>query len=381
MTHINRPIRHTRAASQLIVLFVLPLFLLLTLLILNQKSSSAAPAAQVRARAVQGFLPGGAYSQIWLGLEPEFADAQITILAEWDRLFPADNGLNFFIFDEQQLRRLGEGNSSFSALALAAGSANFALSTPDNVLGAGFRATGWAAYAIVVVNESAQPASFTLRVANGFVTDTANQVTVLDPPQQPTPSPVSTVALVMTPTPLATPTPIPSPTGITTGTIAPSATNSPLATPAKSPLPPLQPEARTGLGRNKRELIIKGTLTTPTQQQLLRLKPNQAKGQLLFRLAVDGVETMPSVGATALNFWVFDEDGFSQYLTGVGPASLALTTGKAVFRSSSNERVAGLRAVDTAPYTVVIYSNQATLPISYTLRIEGGQILENYYLP
>ena len=51
---------------------------------------------------------------------------RITILAEWDRLFPANNGLNFFIFDEQQLRRLGEGNSSFSALALAAGSANFA---------------------------------------------------------------------------------------------------------------------------------------------------------------------------------------------------------------------------------------------------------------
>lgn len=381
MVRIHKTMRQTTVANQFIILFALPLFLLSTLLILNQKSSSAAPAAQIRARTVQGALPGGAYAQIWLGLEPEFADAQLTVLAEWDRLFPADNGLNFFIFDEQQLRRLGEGNNSFSALALAAGSANFALSTPDNVLGAGFRATGWAAYALVVVNESAQAATFTLRVTNGFVTDVANQVTVVDPPQQPTLPPVNTVALVMTPTPPVTATPASTPTLITTGTRPLSATNSPLATPTQSPLSPLRPAARTSLGRNKRELTIKGTLTTSTEQQLLRIKPNNAKGQLLFRLAVDGAETLTDVGASTLNFWVFDEEGFSQYLTGVDPGTLALTTGKPVFRSASNERVAGFRAVDTAPYTVVIYSNQATLPISYTLRIEGGQILENYYLP
>lgn len=381
MACINKTMRQTTVVNQFIILFALPLFLLSALLILNQKSSSAAPVAQIRARTVQGSLPGGAYAQIWLGLEPEVADAQITVLAEWDRLFPADNGLNFFIFDEQQLRRLGEGNNSFSALALAAGSANFALSTPDNVLGAGFRATGWAAYAIVMVNESADAATFTLRVTNGFVTDAAGQVTVLDPPQQPTPTPVNTVVVIMTPTPPVTATPFSTPTVITTDTISLSATNSPLATPTPSPLSPLRPEARTSLGRNKREVTIKGTLTTPTEQQLLRLKPNKAKDQLLFRLTVDGAETVTTGRASTLNFWVFDEEGFSQYLSGVAPATLALANGKPVFRSASNERVAGFRAVDTAPYTVVIYSNQATLPISYTLRIEGGQLLENTYLP
>jgi hypothetical protein len=335
----------------------------------------------MRARTVQGFLPGGAYAQIWLGLEPEFADAQMTVLAEWDRLFPAANGLNFFIFDEQQLRRLGEENNSFSALALAAGSANFALSTPENVLGAGFRATGWAAYTLVVLNESPQAANFTLRITNGFVIDTANQVTVLDPPLQPAPTPSSPVAPVMTPTPLATPAPTTSPTAVITGAVPLSATITPLVTPTQSPQPPLQPQARTSLGRNKRELTIKGTLTTPTEQQLFRLKPNERNGQLLLRLAVDDEGTAPLPGTTELNFWIFDETGFRQYLIGAEPGTLALTTGKAVFRSASNERVAGLRAVDTAPYTVVIYSKQTTLPIRYTLRIEGAQILENYYLP
>lgn len=364
-----------------LLLVILPLFLLSVLLLLNQKPGVTAPAAEaVRARAVQGMLPGGAYAQIWLGLEPEFADAQITVLAEWDRLFPADHGLNFFIFDEQQLRRLGEENSSFSSLALAAGSANFALATPDNTLGAGFRATGWAAYAIVILNESTQTATFTLRISNGFVTDVTNQVTVLDPPLQPAPTPSNTNVEAMTPTPLLTTVPFSFPAPVTaTATLSVPATNAPVATPTILPTPPIHPAARTSLGHNKGELIIQGTLATPTQQQLIRLKPHKVNGQLLFRLAVAGEPT--AAGATALNFWVFDEAGLSQYLTGVDPVTLALSTGKAVFRSASHERVAGFRATDTAPYTVVIYRKNGTLPMSYTLRIEGAELLENVYLP
>lgn len=384
LTHQMTAIGKVRPASKLTILVILPLFLLSTLLILNHKASYAAPTAQTRARTVQGNLSGGAYTQIWLGLEPEFADAQITVLVEWDRLFPADNGLNFFIFDEQQLRRLGEENNTFSALALAAGSANFALSTPDNVLGAGFRATGWAAYALVVLNQSAQAAAFTLRVTNGFVTDTTNQVAVLDPPLQPAPTaintPFSTVTNAMTPTPVVTPSPVISQTAIITNTVSLSATYTPPATPTKSPRPTLQPVARSSLGRNKREVSVSGTLTTPSQQQLVRLKPHKANGQLLLRLAANN-EATASTAADGLNFWVFDEVGFAQYLTNGEPSELALSTGKTVFRSASQERVAGLQTGDTAPYTVVIYSRDATLPISYTLRIEGAELLENIYLP
>lgn len=390
MTCINGPTNQmtssskVRPPSKIIILFVLLLFLLSTLLTLTPKGSNAAPAAQVRARTVQGNLPGGAYAQVWLGLEPEFVDAQITVLVEWDRLFPADNGLNFFIFDEQQLRRLSEENSSFSALALAAGSANFALSTPDNVLGAGFRATGWATYALVVLNESTQDAAFTMHVTNGFVTDTSNQVAVLDPPLQPAPTAVntvvSTVTTAMTPTPLATATPVISQTTMLTSTVPLSATYTPPATPTRSPRSTLQPAARSSLGRNKREVSVSGTLTTPSQQQLVRLKPHKANGQLLLRLAVNN-EATASTAADSLNFWVFDEVGFAQYLTNGEPSELALSTGKTVFRSASQERVAGLQTVDTTPYTVVIYSRDATLPISYTLRIEGAELLENVYLP
>jgi len=368
---------------KVMIIVILPLFLFSTLLLLHQNRGIAAPEAEtVRARSVQGVLPGGAYAQIWLGLEPEFADAQITVLVEWDRLLPANNGLNFFIFDEQQLRRLGEENSSFSSLALAAGSANFALSTPDNVIGAGFRATGWASYAIVILNESPQVATFTLQVTNGFVTDVTNQVTVLEPSHQPPPTPVNTAVVTMTPTPLATlvsfsgTSTVAAPNAITVTT-----PTTPASTPVNAATPAVRPEARTSLGRNKRELTIKGTLSTPNAQHLIRLKPHRANGQLLLRLALDEVATTALADAADLNFWVFDEVGFSQYLTGAEPDTLALTTGKAVFRSASNERVAGFRASDTAPYTVVIYSKQTTLPVSYTLRVEGAQVVETFYLP
>lgn len=377
---------------------VFPGLLIVTLLTLVEVTSHAVMGAQpLQARVVHGILRGGQSAQIWLGLTPEFADAQIKVIAEWDRPFPAANGLNFFIFDEQQLRRLDDGRTSFSALALAAGSPRFELTTPDYAIGAGFNATGWASYALVLVNESVADAAFTLRVTNAFVIDTAAQVTTLDEAVLPSPMPTLTptvsppTAFLTTPGFITTTTffPVESPlpptppvaiTAVVTTTADAIAPATPAYTFPVSPSATLAPVARTGLSQNKRLISVSGVLATLTTQQILRLQPTKAQGQVLLRLVADEQDGATPQVNDALNFWVFDEAGFSQYLTGATPTTVAMSAGKPVFRSPTNERAAGFRSTTMQPYTVVIYS-ATTLPVTYTFRVEGAQILENFYLP
>ena len=71
--------------------------------------ATAAPMSQqIRAKEVTGTIPGGQFAQVWLAVEPETSGAQVTLIAEWDRNNPADQGLNFFILDDQGVRRVGE---------------------------------------------------------------------------------------------------------------------------------------------------------------------------------------------------------------------------------------------------------------------------------
>lgn len=389
----------TRRTFWIALLFPLLLAFCLLAFVRTPSSQAAVHAQSSQARTVQGVLRGGQAAQIWLGLLPEFADAQITVIAEWDRALPAANGLNFFIFDEQQLRRLDDGRTSFSAIALAAGSPRFELTTPDNAIGAGFNATGWASYALVLVNESATDATFTLRVTNAFLVDTGAQVTPLEglaaPPPPPTlASTVQPTALLTTPGFITTTTffslevsPVPTASVLTTTLVTTAPL--PLATATATPLPVVMtttqtvtvaPQARSGLGQNKRMTRMNGALAAPSTQQVLRLKPTKAKGQLLLRLVTDAQTPLTPDMVDGINFWVFDETGFSQYLTGAVPSSVALSAGKPIFRSASNERAAGFRAASVEPYTVVIYST-LTQPVSYTFSVEGAQVVENFYIP
>src|SRR5215207_9615719 len=81
--------------------------LLATFAPLAQAATVSAPVAQqLRDRQVRGTLTGGQFAKIWLGLEPEQSGAQINVVAEWDRADALQNGLGFFILNDEGLRRL-----------------------------------------------------------------------------------------------------------------------------------------------------------------------------------------------------------------------------------------------------------------------------------
>ncbi len=351
-----------------------------------ESAALAAPVAQqVRAREVTGTIPGGQFAQIWLAVQPENPGDQVTLIAEWDRNNPTGQGLNFFILDDQGVRRVGE--DSLSTIALGAGSANFAQgsSGSDNTTGASFNASGTGTYTVVVSNESSQDANFTLRATNAFILDESGQVTDPSAPAATTEGDGDTEtaaddATTETTTDDATTETAPAETAADTTTAvtttvattetAPVATTA-VVTATATPTPVV---TTTTVAGTARAAELSGSLPEQNEQHFLALEPEGRDSQVTLRLNIqpeDNAELTRS-----LNFWVLDEDGFKRYLGGTDPSDVAIAAGNRVFRGVEHERVASFRVVGTGTYTVIVY-NSATIPGTYTLRIEGGLLVDD----
>lgn len=329
-------------------------------------SSSAAPVSQAtRAKEVRGTIPGGKFAQIWLGLEPETSGAQVTVIAEWDRNNPASSGLNFFILDDQGVRRVGE--DTLSTIALGAGNPNFDVNAPDNQVGASFNAIGLAKYTIVVSNESSQDASFTLRATNAFITDDSNQVVNPNAPVTTTTTTTTTAPVAATPTPAAATV---TTTAATTATVAAAPTAAPTAATTTA-------TTATGTVATPgvvRALSLSGELPSQNDQHFLGLQPDGNDVQVTLRLTFDPQDN--SELARRLNFWVLNQEGLQQVINGAEPSDIAIAAGNRVFRGQNNERVASFRASGLGAYTVIVYNN-ATVAGSYNLSIEGGILIDD----
>lgn len=337
--------------------------------------ATAAPVMQqVRAKEVTGTIPGGQFAQIWLAVEPETPGAQVTLIAEWDRNNPADQGLNFFILDDQGVRRVGE--DSLSTIALGAGSANFVLNGPENVLGASFNAIGTAVYTVVVSNESSQDATFTLRATNAFIIDGSGNVTDPNAPATTADEGTTTEEAGDAETPAAS-------TGVTT-TVATTATTTTVAesaptvaattavtttTATATPAPAVATVSGTA-----RATKLSGSLPEQDAQHFLGLEPEGRDAQVTLRLTFEPQDN--SELGRRLNFWVLDSNGFKQFLAGTDPSDVAIAAGNRVFRGVENERVASFRVVGSGAYTVLVYNN-ATVPGTYELSIEGGVLVDD----
>lgn len=339
---------------------------------------TAAPVAQsIRAREVRGTLPGGKFAQIWLGLVPETSGAQVTVVSEWDRDNPSASGLNFYILDDQGVRRVGE--ETLSTIALGAGNPDFIVNGPDNQLGASFNAIGLAQYTIVVSNESSQDANFTLRVTNGFILDESNQV--IDPSAPITTTTATTTTQATTTNAVATATPVAT-TAVTattasTTTAAPAATTGGVATTATTTTTAAATPAATTATTTPgvvRALSLSGELPNQNDQHFVGLEPDGTDAQVTLRLTFDPQDNTEL--ARRLNFWVLTPSGLKQMIDGSDASDVAIAAGNRVFRGQNNERVASFQADGPGSFTVIVYNN-ATVPGSYTLRVEGGTLIDD----
>lgn len=325
--------------------------------------TSAPLAQQLRDKQVRASIPGGQFAKIWLGLEPEQPGATVTVSAEWDRPDASRNGVGFFILDESGLRRVGE--EALSSIAIAAGDSAFFLNGASNIQGAAFNAVGLATYTIVVYNDSASDANFTLTATNGFITDESNQVTGVN----------SAPAATGDDVPAAEGTPAPSTAPTTTVTVtATTAAPAPVATTvATTTTAPAATTTTTTPSGEARGTQLSGDLPNQDDQHFLGLEPSQRDADITLRLTYDPQDS--SELARRLNFWVLDEDGLTSFLRGTSPGELAIAAGNRTFTGPSNERVASFKGSGLGTYTVIVYNN-SRVPGSYTLSVEGGVLVD-----
>lgn len=351
--------------------FIVAALLMVSFATIVWAMGEAAPVLQqLRAREVRGTLTGGQFAKIWLGLEPEAPGSQVTVIAEWDRNQPADQGLNFYILDDQGVRRIGD--ETLSTIALGAGSADFVQNGPANVLGASFNANGLGPYTLVVINDSSQDASFTLRVTSGFITDGSGQVTDPSAPTTAVTTTTTTTATTAAPAPTTAVTTTSATTTTAATPAATTATTTTAVTATATPAPATTTAVATG--GPVRTTSLSGSLPEQNDQHFLGLEPEGRDTQITLRLTIEPQDS--SELARRLNFWVLDSSGFSQFLGGTDASDVAIAAGNRVFRGLENERVASFRATGTGNYTVIVYNN-ATVPGSYELSIEGGLLIDD----
>ncbi len=274
-------------------------------------AEQSAPAYQtVQASEVSGLIPGGQFAKIWLGITPENPGI-VNVTAVWDRANPEQNGLGFFVLNEANLSAVVAGQN-LRDNNVAAGSTNFFLNGPDNQQGASFRATG-GAYTVIVYNDSASDANFTLSVDNGVLVDDSGQVKAAGAAAEATTEATEEDAAATaeeTATPVAAAT-VEVTTTATTVEATPAATTA--AVVASGPF---------------RGASVEGELAEQYAQHYLGLEPTQRDGDIVLRLTFDPRDNQEL--ARRLGFWVLDDQGFRRYQAGENAGDVAVAAGNRV---------------------------------------------------
>jgi len=313
-------------------------------------AEQAAPAAQLSASEVKGTITGGQFAQIWLGLAPE-NPGTVTLTAVWDRANPEDNGVGFYILNESNLAAAIAGQR-LQSNNVASGSTDFFQNAPDNQQGASFRATG-PAYTIIVYNDSATDANFTLSASNGIISDESGQVTAVGAAAEEEATPEATETAAETSSAAA-------PIAATTEAAA-AATATPAVTLVAAG--PFRGES------------VEGELAEQYDQHFLGLEPSQRDGEITLRLTFDPRDNQEL--ARRLSFWVLDDQGFRRYQGGENAGDVAVAAGNRVNASGEeNVRSASFTASGFGPYTVIVYNN-SRVPATYELGVTGGLLVDD----
>lgn len=299
-------------------------------------------------------VPGGQFAKIYLGLTPK-EPGEVVVRAEWDRANPTQNGVGFYVLDEADLTAVVNGGS-VQENNLATGDPTFFQGAPNNVQGAGFRATA-ANYTLVLYNDSASDGTVKVAVTNGVVSDNSDAVTFTagTPTTEATEAATAeadTEATVAATTAAATATPEAAATA--------AATVAAVATPA-GPV---------------RATTMEGELPGRDSQHYLSLEPDVRDASMRITLTFDPQDS--SELARRLGFWVLTQDGLKRFIEGENAIDLAVAAGTrdSVTGGAPNVRSAAFTASGTDPYTVIVYNN-SSIPATYSLTVDGGMLVDD----
>lgn len=120
--------------------------------------------------------------------------------------------------------------------------------------------------------------------------------------------------------------------------------------------------------------VLRGELPYQYNAHYLGLSANVRDGVIVLTLAYDP-QNNPNLKGF-VNFYVLDQDGLRRFQAGADPEPLALAGGAALqFDPIGNKMGAAFRTSGHGAYTVIVYNN-SLLPVTYTLTVEGGTLVD-----
>jgi len=121
--------------------------------------------------------------------------------------------------------------------------------------------------------------------------------------------------------------------------------------------------------------VLRGELPYQYNAHYFGLSANVSDGVVTLTLVYDPQDNPNLKGF--VNFYVLDQDGLRRFMAGADPEPLAIAGGAALqFDPIGNKMGAAFRASGHGPYTVIVYNN-SLLPVTYTLTVKGGILVDN----
>ena len=316
---------------------------------------------ELRATTVTGTLPGGEFAKIWLGLEPNFPDADVTIQVDWDRPSALSNGVGFMLLDEVGLN-LVLGGDQARDVAIAAGDDVF--EGASNQMDASFNAFGLSDYTVVLFNDSDTDASFTLFATNATIVDGSGQVT--DPTA---PTITATTAITDTAT-------IDDAADTATAPAAAPAesTETAASTAAPTAVEEEAPAAAATPSGVVRAATLEGVLPVDSATHYIGLEPNGRDLDLELVMSIDPQDNNEVL--RRVNFFVIRENDLSLLSSDTLVSDIAIAAGNRRVGRATNERVANFRASGDGAYTILV-QNTSPVEASYKLTVDQGVLIDD----
>jgi hypothetical protein len=344
------------------------------------------PAPSVNAIRLSGQLDAS-LNRHFLNVQPAVRDGLVGVEMVYEpRGRATDGSVNFYILDQDALRRFVYGND-FDEVELAAGAVK-PFSPNLNDLVAAFTASGSSEYTVVPFSQAPITVTYVMSITGGQLIDRYGQTNEAaaaraefqalsaaanaDATLAGTSAPTETVPVTSTLPGIVTPTAGAPASGLALNDVA-SLSLADL-TPASAGTVIPAPEAAGG---EPAALVtvaeIDGALPTPYAHNYWSLIPTIRDGVVV--LTLDYAPRDQEALRGNINFWVVDEDGMRRIVSGARPEDEALAGGSEVrFGPDKGKLQAAFQSSGKGQYAVIVYNNSA-VPATYSITANGADLL------
>ncbi len=328
------------------------------LLVSNVTGGTTTTAPTVNALRISGDLDPD-YRRQYLSLLPDVRDGTVNLNFVFDPLGDATRNLvNFYVLDEDGARRLLYGVLP-EEIDIAAGSPKPFSPNPNERV-ASVNASGRNEYIVVPTSDAGVPVTYVMKVDGGVLIDRYGQTNEAKAAEAEFRALAATTPQTVTATAAVDPLLAPAATGDgDTVTLLPGGSL-------------IAASAEGDVATNLQEKI-EGALSKPYEHAYWSVLPTIRDGYVV--LTMEYIANNEQLGRDNINFWVVNEDGMRQIVSGARPEDVALAAGsEAQYGPDKGKLQAAFLAPERSQYAVIVYNNSGQAA-TYTIAASGARLL------